>query len=93
MLIISKAHGNFRAHKTKRPKMNNLHRGRCWDAQSVKLNGLDVDFWFESEWGTSYYFKWENQWYRAPFFNRDFTDNASPELAYHEVLELEPTVK
>jgi hypothetical protein len=72
----------FNAYKCKRPKMSD-RRGRFWDtwAYNTTLNGELINLWFEAGWGSSFYFEFQRQWYRAPWWNSGFpmTQNLVPE--------------
>lgn len=49
-------------HKTRKPKMTD-HRGRTWDYCRVVLpDGKMIDGYFDTSWGTRFYFEHEGVW-------------------------------
>lgn len=61
----------FKAYKTKRPKFGEK---ACWSDSSVIINEKVVDVFWECMRGQSYYFSWEGEWYRIPFFIGKFPE-------------------
>lgn len=65
--------------------------GRNWDFVDVLLADQPTRFWWDRERGAAYYFRWRDQWQRAPF-DRPHTfprqPNVGAPLANGEVLTI-----
>lgn len=71
------------AKKCKRPTFSQ-HRGRTWDSTDKIVDGLVIEWWFDSSWGRNMYFEYNEQWYSTPVLREDGTDS----LRYKEKLFL-----
>lgn len=58
--------------------------GRTWDRATKSIDGVNVEMWYDTTWGSNYHFEWAGRWYRLQLFNNPRDDT----LGVQDIYEL-----
>jgi hypothetical protein len=77
MVLYNNKNVKINTTKCKKPKFKNDHRGRTWDAGTIKIDGVKYDAHLDTTWGEYIYFQYgpEYQWFKC-------TMHADPNIIY-----------
>ncbi len=56
------------AYRTRRPQFVSGVFGRTWDYEVVTIDGVEYKFYLDTTWGKAFYFMYDNQYYKIPFY-------------------------